>query len=367
MASLRDRLTELGLAAMLWWKSRPRWVSGALEQQPFQRAEPPSRDRVKVGLVQMRMELVTSAADYALHAYQLTREAVERGAQFVVFPEYAGAPLLGLVPGVKELASGHSMQDAINQLMGGADVTLGDVFHAVAPAARQIYVDTFSTLARKFSLHLMAGSLVLPGEDGKLYNRAHLFAPDGRQIGEQPKLHLTSEEERWLAPGNELHVFDLPFGCVAMPVCMDYTFWETSRLAYLAGAEILIDAAADATGENEWFAARGVRMRVNESPCYGLHVFLIADVVDFRGRGRSSVYAPVGLLSHGQSALACAASDDREEVVVCELDLAALRTYRAEHAPDFNVALYASYLPRAYADYRASEQAGRRIVRRPAE
>jgi predicted amidohydrolase len=366
MALLRDRLTELGLAAMLWWKSRPGLLSGALAQQPFQRAEPPSRDRVKVGLAQMRMELATSAADYALHAYRLTRDAVERGAQFVVFPEYTGAPLLGLLPGVQELASGRSAQDAINQLTGRADVTVGDVFRAIAPAARKVYMDTFSTLARKFSLYLMAGSVILPGEDGKLYNRAHLFAPDGRLLGTQPKLHLTSEEERWLAPGSELRVYDLPFGCVAMPVCMDYTFWETSRLAYLAGAEILIDASADTTGEHEWFVARGVRMRVHESPCYGLHVFLIADVLDFRRRGRSSVYAPVGLFARGQGGLARAASDDQEEVVVCELDMAALRAFRVEHALDLNVALYEKYLPRVYADYRTSEKAGRRVVRRPA-
>jgi len=79
---------------MLWW-NRARTVSGALAQQ---RSVPPSLLRVigEGGPAQMRMELVTSAADYALHAYRLVRDAVEGGAQFVVFPEYTGAPLLGL-------------------------------------------------------------------------------------------------------------------------------------------------------------------------------------------------------------------------------------------------------------------------------
>ena len=179
MTKFRDWLTESGLAAMLWWKSRPGLVSSALSRQTFQRAAPPSRDRVTVGLAQMRMELVASADEYALHAYELTRAAVERGAQLVAFPEYTGAPLLGLLPGVRELASGRTMQDAINDLTGGAEVSVGDVFRAVAPAARKIHVDTFSTLARKFGIHLMAGSIILPGEDGKLYSYAHLFAPDG--------------------------------------------------------------------------------------------------------------------------------------------------------------------------------------------
>jgi predicted amidohydrolase len=320
---------------------------------------------VTVGLAQMQMELVSSADEYALHAYELTRAAVERGAQLVAFPEYAGASLLGLLPGVRELASGRTMQDAIHDLTGGAEVSVGDVFRAVAPAASKIHLGTFSMLARKFGIHLMAGSIILPGVDGKLYSHAHLFAPDGHLVGTQRKLHLFTPEEGWLTPGDELRVFDLPFGRVAMPICMDHTFWETARLAFLSGAEILIDPSADSFCDREWMAARGVRTRVQESPCFGLHVFIVTDLFGLHYRGRSSVYAPVGLLPPGQRALAQARSDDQEEVVVCELDMAALRAFRAKHAPDFNVPLYEKYLPRIYADYRASEENGRRIISHP--
>lgn len=365
MASLRDWLTERGLAAMLWWKSRPGSVEGALARHTFRRAASPSRNCVTVGLAQMRMELAASAADYALRVYRLTRAAVERGAQLVAFPEYTGALLLGLLPGVRELASGRSMQDALSELAGDTQVSVGGVFRAVAPAARKIYNEAFSTLARKFGIYLMAGSIILPGKDGLLYSHAHLFAPDGRLVGAQRKLHLFSSEEGWLTPGDELRVFDLPFGCVAMPICMDHTYWETARLAYLAGAEILIDPAADEVGDQEWLAARGVRMRVQESPCYGLHVFMISDILGLHWRGRSSVYAPVGLLPPGRHVLAQAESDDQEQVVVRELDMAALRAFRAENAPEFNAELCAKYLPRVYADYCASAQDGRRIVNRP--
>jgi hypothetical protein len=152
MASLRDWLTERGLAAMLWWKSRPGSVEGALARHTFRRAASPSRNRVTVGLAQMRMELAASAADYALRVYRLTRAAVERGAQLVAFPEYTGALLLGLLPGVRELASGRSMQDALSELAGDTQVSVGGVFRAVAPAARKIYNETFSTLAQVWDL-----------------------------------------------------------------------------------------------------------------------------------------------------------------------------------------------------------------------
>jgi predicted amidohydrolase len=352
----RDWLIERGLTAMLWWKSRPGLVECALARRVFCRAASPSRNRVTVGLAQMRMELDVSAADYALRVYRLTRAAVERGAQFVVFPEYTGAPLLGLLPGAQELAK--SMPGTAGQ------VGAGDAFRVVAPAARKIYAETFSTLARQFGIYLMAGSIILPGKDGKLYSHAHLFAPDGSLFGTQRKLHLFMSEADWLTPGDELRVFNLPFGRVATPICMDYTFWETTRLAYLRGAEILVDPAADDVGDDEWLAARGVRMRVQESLCYGLHVFMISDVFNLHWRGRSSVYAPVGLLPPGRGVLAQAEADDQEEVVVCELDMAALRAFRAEHAPDFNVALYDKYLPRVYAEHDASVRDRRHIVNR---
>lgn len=348
--SWRDRVNEQFLRALLWWRSRPGLAAAALRGRAFPRAALPTRDRVTVGLAQMRMELAGDAADYAINAYRLTRAAVERGAQLVVFPEYTGAPLLGLLPGVRKLAPARSMQDAIRQVTGGAPVSVGDVFRAVAPAACKIYLEVFSTLAREFGVHLVAGTIVLPGDDGRLYSCAHLFAPDGRLIGAQRKLHLYPSEEGWLAPGDQLHVFDLPFGQAAMPICMDHTFWETAWLAYRAGAEILIDPAADDVGDNEWLAARGIHMRVHESPCYGLHVFMISDAFGLHWRGRSSVYAP-----WGRRILARAESDDQEEILVCELDMGALRAFRAEHAAEFNVALYRRYLPRLYAEYRTRQ------------
>jgi predicted amidohydrolase len=346
----RERVDERTLSALLWWRSRPGLVAAALRGRAFPRAALSARNRVTVGLAQMRMELADDAADYAISVYRLTRAAVERGAQLVVFPEYTGASLLGLLPGARKPESAQSMQEAIRQVTGGAQVSVGDVFRAVAPAARKIYVETFSTLAREFGIHLMAGTIVLPDDGGELGSGAHLFAPDGSLAGTQRKLHPFPPEEGWLTPGDRLHVFDLPFGRVAMPICMDFTYWETTWLAYRAGAEILIDPAADNVGDNEWLAARGIHMRVHESLCYGLHVFMISDAFGLHWRGRSSVYAPFGPCT-----LARAESDDQEDVVVCELDMGALRAFRAEHAPEFNLGLYGRYLPRLYAEYRARQ------------
>lgn len=302
-------------------------------------------ERVTVGLVQMRMTLADSAAAYVDNIARLTCDAVARGAQLVAFPEYTGLPLLGLLPGVAQLASRPSLQTALDEMPGGVQVA--DVFRSAAPAAYRVYTHTFSSLARRLQCYIMAGSIILADKHGKLTNCAHLFGPAGL-IGRQAKLHLFTDEEGWLTPGDALSTFTLPCGRVAMPVCMDHTYWETARLAYLAGAEILLDPAAGGAGDNPWYAARGVRMRVQESPCYGLHIYAVNDLFGLHWRGRSSVYAPVDLLPAGQSALAQAVRNDEEEVVICPLDLQVLREYRAANPLEFNISLYEKYLPCIY-------------------
>jgi predicted amidohydrolase len=352
-----NSMTRLALASLLMWRSRPALVARALRWESSRQAPPLQPGRLTVGLAQMRLNLVESAAEYALNAYRLVRDAAERGAQLVAFPEYTGLPLLGLLPGVKALDRGEPLEAALNNL-GGTALRVADVFRLAAPAALRVYLATFSILAERFRVYLAAGTLITREADGKLYNTAHLFGPDGRLIGTQRKLHPFTDEEGWLATGETLHVFDLPFGKVAMPVCMDYTYWETARLAWLKGAEILIDPSAGTDGDREWRAARGVRLRVQEVPCFGLHVFGITDMFGLRWRGPSRIVAPAPLLPPEARVLAKAGSADHEAVLVHELDLHALRALRADDPPAFNVALYRKYLPDLYSKRQTELECG---------
>jgi predicted amidohydrolase len=270
----------------------------------------------------------------------------------VIFPEYSGAVLLGLLPGLDKLQEGTSLDDAMKEL-GGESLQLGDVFDVVAPAARRIYETTFSILAKNFGVHIATGSIILPGRRGKRYGTNYLFGPDGRLIGTQRKLHMFTSELGWVTPGNELRVFDLPFARVAIPICMDYTYWETTRIAYLLGAEIFVDPSFDDDiSSTMWTRYRGVYSRVQESPAYGIHCYMVGDFLGYHLRGLSGVYAPLELTPSGDGILAEAKSSIDEEVLAADLDLAALRNYKAKHPLDFNVALYEKYLPSAYEAYR---------------
>ena len=88
-------------------------------------------------------------------------------------------------------------------------------------------------------MHIIAGTHVIEKE-GKLYNVAHLFYPDGR-IAEQPKLHITpTEVHEWnMTPGEDLQVFETDKGTIAMLTCYDIEFPEIVRMAKAKGADVI--------------------------------------------------------------------------------------------------------------------------------
>jgi predicted amidohydrolase len=311
---------------------------------------------MRVGVVQLELHFITSAADYAEKMYELTRQAVEGGAQLVIFPEDTGTHLLDLLPGVEALAEGTPVDEAIAQV--------ADFFKAVAPGARRIYEATFSTLAQRFGVHIVAGSILLPDKRGGPYNVGYFYGPDGQLIGTQRKTHVCLIEQEWgLAGHDEIRVFDTPLGAIAFPIGMDHTFFEPIRVAWLHGAEIIIDPSANPAPYDYQEQMRGVWSRVQESPAYGILCCMVGDLDHFTFQGRSGVYAPLEMTPNGDGIIAQAETVDREEILLADLDLAALRRFRQEQKLDFNLALYEKYLPRVYEAYRRMEVEGRRVVR----
>jgi predicted amidohydrolase len=362
MSKLKDWLIGKALNTLLWWKSRPSLLRRALAGRDFARAPRPTGDTTRVGVVQLELHFITSAAGYAEKMYELTRQAVEGGAQLVIFPEHTGTHLLGLLPGVEELAEGTSMDEAIAQV-AGQGIQIADVFKAVTPGARRTYEATFSTLAQGFGVHIVAGSILLPDKRGDLYNVGYFYGPDGQLIGTQRKTHLFIIEQEWgLACHDEIRVFDTPLGAIAFPICMDHTFFEPIRVAWLQGAEIIIDPSANPAPYDYREQMRGVWSRVQESPAYGILCCMVGDLANFTFQGRSGVYAPLEMTPNGDGIIAQAETVDREEILLADLDLAALRRFRQEQKLDFNLALYEKYLPWVYKAYRRMEVEGRRVV-----
>lgn len=106
---------------------------------------------------------------------------------------------------------------------------------------------TCGMLARKAREHAMYICAGLVERSGQLaYNTTVLFDREGDCVGAYRKVHLYWPEEMWhgLSPGEELPVFQLDFGTVAIMTCYDSWFPETARLLALKGAEVILFPSA---------------------------------------------------------------------------------------------------------------------------
>lgn len=95
----------------------------------------------------------------------------------------------------------------------------------------------FRRAARKHRINVIAPYLVRVGK--KVYNQATVIDREGKIAGVYRKVQPTAAESHHVTPGNELPVFDLDFGRIAVMICMDIYFPEIPRIYAFKGAEIL--------------------------------------------------------------------------------------------------------------------------------
>lgn len=340
----------------LWFASRPSIVKQALLEKHItpssatdELPESGRPSKIRVAAIQMKLELIKQnhARTYAETIYRLTKEAVDQGAQLIVFPEDSGVPLVSLIPGLENLAA-QGLDSAVSEVSGG-DTKVADVFRILSPAVRRIYETTFSTLARSFRVYIISGSAYLEDDDGKMRNISYFFDPCGNIIAKQRKLHLLPLEAEWgFEPGSRLEVLDTPLGRIAFPICMDATYFETFRIARLREVDIVAIPAANNEEYLFWRTMRGIWPRVQESQVLGVSAAAVGNLVGIVFTGRSGLLGPLELTPSEDGYFAQANTFDEEEVVVGDLNLDALYQFREENPLDFNVKLYEKYLPHLY-------------------
>lgn len=171
---------------------------------------------IRVSAVQYHLHSIGSFEEFAAQCEHYIKTAQEFDSEFVLFPEFFTTQLLSI----------GSEQ--------GPSLTIHEL-----PGFTEQYRTLFSRLAAETGMHIIGGTHVIQRE-GKLYNTAHLFYPDGR-VGEQAKLHMTpTEVKEWnMSPGEELRVFDTAKGRIAILTCYDVEFPEAVRMAKAKGADIL--------------------------------------------------------------------------------------------------------------------------------
>ena len=133
--------------------------------------------------------------------------------------------------------------------------------------------------AKDAGVWLLAGSVGVDADGGRLANRSLLIAPDGAVAARYDKIHMfdadipeerTYRESDTYRPGGRAVVAALPWAGLGMTVCYDLRFPALYRALAQAGAELLAvpSAFTATTGQAHWHVL--LRARAIETGCYVL-------------------------------------------------------------------------------------------------
>jgi predicted amidohydrolase len=375
------------LGRSLQRKAKPAAIRQYLERKGMQRTtnlDQVDPHDIRVAVVQEQIRVLKTIRAFADRMYSFVAQAAEQGVQLVCFPEENGLLLLGQTPFIDlilkfatpQMAGSEVSQSPaadppriwrvevdpnspLWQLSGQAPGASGpsaqtgglSVLHLISfftPFLKDAFETTFSELARGFGIYVMAGSVMLV-EDGRLYNRAYLFGPQGEIVGTQDKAHpIVLEIDMDLSCATELKVFETRLGRLAFPVCMDATYFETFKILKQMGAQIIIIPIFNTEEYHYYFSLRGIWPRVQESGVYGLKSALVGNLYALKSTGPAGIYAPLGLTSDRSGVLAEAGTVDGDALLTASLDLTRLETYHSAYFSDTNPALYRKYFPKIY-------------------
>lgn len=179
----------------------------------------------------------------------LVADAVDRGANLVLLPEYFG--------------------------IFGARAT--DKVGVREPDGRGPQQAFLARLAREHRIWMIGGTVPIEIEDPQRVRSASLvFDPRGRCVARYDKVHLFAfdqgsehyDEGRTIEPGTGPVSFEAPFGKVGLSVCYDLRFPELYR-AYRDAVLIVVPSAFTAvTGAAHWHVL--LKARAIENQCYVL-------------------------------------------------------------------------------------------------
>jgi N-carbamoylputrescine amidase len=268
---------------------------------------------LKVGLVQMAMS--PEPAENLARAVAGVREAARGGAAVVVLPEL--------------FRSRYFCQSEDAALFGLAEAVPG-------PST-----ETLATLAAELKITLVA-SLFEKRAAGLFHNTAAVLDAERGFIGKYRKMHIPDDpryyEKYYFTPGDlGFKSFHTRAGELGVLVCWDQWYPEAARLTALKGAEILVYPTAigwhpeekDRFGERQHSAWETIqRSHAIANGCFVVAVNRTGFEPDPRGTG--------GIEFWGQSFIAAPdgrvivrAPQDREAVLVAEIDLAEIDASRA--------------------------------------
>lgn len=257
-------------------------------------------NKVRIALCQMNV--VDDKKANLKKAGSLIADSADRNADFIVLPEMFNCPYSN----DKFVEYGENEHDSCT-------------------------LNTISQLAESYNVYILAGSI--PEREGdKLYNTSYLFDKTGSIIAKHRKMHLfdidvkgriTFKESDVLTAGDDFTIADTDFGRIGIGICYDVRFVELARIMAERGAEILFYPGAfnQTTGPAHWELLFRSRALDNQVFCIGVAPALNIDA-SYHSYGHSIIANPWGEV--------IAQAGEKEELVICEIDLSEIKKVREE-------------------------------------
>lgn len=270
---------------------------------------------VTVASVQFALRAERSVDEFVAHLEGLVRDAAERGATAVLFPELASTGLLGAIepPATVE--------------------TVASRYRAELPSFTGRVVEELLRLARHHQITIVGGSHNRLAEDGTLRNTAYVVHPDGR-VESQDKIHLTPQEhELGAVGGDELLVTKIGPFTAGVLICADIQFPELSRYLVDQGVDLIFCPSLTWNRRGVHRVRTGCQARAIENQLYVVMSPLVGSSglpidAPMHATGRAVITTPVDRTIGLNDGILAEATGSEEQIVVAELDLDLIKASR---------------------------------------
>ena len=263
----------------------------------------PMRATVRVAAVQYLLRSIQDWNGFEEQVRFVMKSAGDYKPQFVLLPEIFTTQLLSFM----------DTSDVCKAVRNMNDFT-----------AR--YVELFKELAATWKVHVIAGTHPTIRE-GKLLNTAFFFTPEGA-VFEQDKIHRTRwEKEKWNCdPGEQLRVFDTPYGRIAILICYDIEFPELARKVSELSADILFVPSFTDDRQGYLRVRYCCHARAIENQVY---VALTSTVGNLPVEGLGLHYGQAAIITpsdfpFARDGIAAEGAPNVEQIVIADLDLSKL-------------------------------------------
>ena len=177
---------------------------------------------------------------------------------------------------------------------------------------------------KRYSKHIIAGSMLEEKGDGLPFNTSFVIAPTGEVSTKYQKIHLfpLMDEDKKYSPGSKLCFFSAGDIKVGIIICYDIRFPEEVMVLAEIGIEVLfVPAQWPLIRKKHWLTL--LKARAIENQIYVVGANRVGQEGETVFAGNSVIIDPLGEIQE--------LIEDKEGIITCRMDLDKLKSIRKEN------------------------------------